>query len=310
MKSTVRRIFFVGVSMITVGLISYLFVTNDLVILQPKGTIAEQQADLLIFATLLSLVVILPVFALTLFIALKYREGNKKSKYTPDQDGNTQLELVWWGIPIFIILILSVITWITSHSLDPYKPLASDQKPVKVQVVALQYKWLFIYPEEQIATVNYLRIPEDRPINFEITADAPMNSFWIPQLGGQIYAMAGMQTKLHLMADEPGIYDGYSANISGSGFSKMRFKVESSTNESFLSWVDESKISNAYIDKYSYEILAKAETKPESVPSTYIVTNKNMFTDIIDSYMGHHSSENNQFKESNDIHDDHSGGSH
>ena len=180
----------------------------------------------MIFAALLSLVVVIPVFAMTIYIVWRYRESNQKAKYSPDWDHNSKVETIWWLIPTLLIVVLSVVTWNSSHSLDPFKPIKSSVKPLRVQVIALQWKWLFIYPEQGVASTNILELPVDRPINFEVTADAPMNSFWIPQLGGQIYAMAGMSTQLHLMASEAGTYAGASANLSGKGFAKMKFDTK------------------------------------------------------------------------------------
>lgn len=252
-------------------------------VIQPKGWIAQQQYDLLVFATLLSLIVVIPVFGLTAFIVWQYREGNTKAKYTPDWGGNILLELIWWGIPLILIVILAVVTWRSSHALDPYKALSSNKQPVRVQVVALQWKWLFIYPDENIATINYLRIPEDRPINFEITADAPMNSFWIPQLGGQVYAMSGMTTKLHLIADTPGTYAGSSANISGEGFADMRFTTEATSQASYNAWVQRTKKSKDSLDQTSYLQLVKPTINASK--KSYVVTNEDLFDSVIMKYM-------------------------
>jgi len=243
---------------------------SHFVVLNPEGTIADKQRDLLVFASLLSLIVVIPVFFLVFFIALKYRAGNKKATYAPHWDHNHKLEFIWWGIPIILILILAVITWKSSHDLDPYKPLASNKKPVTIQVVALEWKWLFIYPEQNIATVNYVEFPEKTPINFQITADAPMNSFWIPKLGGQVYAMAGMETKLHLMANTEGLYDGSSANISGEGFAGMRFKARSSSEQNFKQWVDDVQHSPDKLTAAEYQKLAKqSKNNPQALYASY-----------------------------------------
>ncbi len=210
---------------------------NHFAVLDAKGSIAAQQRDLMLIATGLMLLIVVPVFALTIHIAWTYRAGNDKAEYRPDWDSNRKLEAIWWGFPALIILGLSVIIWNSSHSLDPYRPIASDTRPLKVQVVALQWKWLFIYPEQDIASVNYLRLPEDVPVSFELTADAPMNSFWIPQLGGQVYAMSGMATRLHLIANEQGTFQGSSANLSGEGFAAMRFVTEATSTGEFNDWV-------------------------------------------------------------------------
>lgn len=225
--------------------------------LEPKGLIAHEQRQLLIIAAILSLFVILPVYAMTIVIAWRYRARNKTAKHHPDWETHNGVEAVMWGIPCAIILILSVITWRTSHSLDPFRPLASNEKPLTIQVVAMQWKWLFIYPEQKIASVNYFQMPEDRPVVFEITSDAPMNSFWIPQLGGQIYAMSGMTTKLHLQADERGRYNGSSANISGEGFADMNFVAEAVSKSDFDKWVASTQQSPKKLDLEAYNALAE-----------------------------------------------------
>jgi len=184
--------------------------------------------------------------------------------------------------PLIIILILSVITWKSSHQLNPFKPLTSDKKPVTIQVVALQWKWLFIYPEQGIATVNFIQFPEKRPVNFEITADAPMNSFWIPQLGGQIYAMPAMRTKLHLIADEVGTYRGLSTNISGKGFAGMTFNAKASSEAEFEQWVSEVKRSGKSLEFANYKQLVEPS---EYVPvSYYSLPDRNLFDQIMQQY--------------------------
>lgn len=210
----------------------------NLPVLFPEGWVGREERNLILFALALSLIVILPVFTMLFWFAWRYRESNHKGhkKYSPDWDGSRLYETIWWLIPAALILILSVVTWTSSHRLDPYKPLASDKKTLNVQVVALRWKWLFIYPDQQIATVNYLQIPQRTPVKFTITSDGPMNSFWVPQLGGQVYAMSGMSSNLYLEADKVGQYFGTSANISGPGFADMRFKVASSSEADFKKW--------------------------------------------------------------------------
>lgn len=306
MKIRARALFFIGLVAAVISFIAYLFLTSDLALLEPKGTIADRQKELLVFATLLSLVVIVPVYLLAIFIGVRYRESNKKAKYTPDHDHSKTLETFWWGIPITIIFILSVITWNTSHSLDPFKPLAAAKSTKTIQVVALQWKWLFIYPEENIASVNYLRIPEDTPVKFQITADAPMNSFWIPQLGGQIYAMPGMATELHLMAENSGTYDGYSANISGEGFAHMRFIAESTSQTDYEKWVEDAKSQPASLSMATYGTLKQPGIEEEI--KAYADVNTGLFSSIINSYMTHTS--NSQDKPSSEQHNDQHGGNH
>lgn len=267
---------------------------STLQVLEPKGTIAESQRDLLVVATILMLVIVLPVFALTFFIAWRYRETNTKATYSPGLHGSRLAEALWWGLPLIIITILSVIIWKSSHELDPYKPLVSDVAPVRVQVIALQWKWLFLYPDQNLATINYLKIPVNTPINFELTADAPMNSMWIPQLGGQVYAMAGMTTKLHLMANEPGVYAGSSSNISGEGFSGMRFNAEAVPKQEFDQWVTSSKSDSKDLNKTTYATLAKPSKN--NSPLTYGTYEPNLYDTIVMKYMRHGTHSNDATK--------------
>ena len=238
---------------------SFIFFPYDgnFAVLNPKGWVGLKQRNLLVIATLLMLIVVFPVVVMTLFFVWKYRSSNRKATYRPDWDYSFLAESIWWGFPLLIIIVLSILTWKSSHELDPYKPLESTVKPVTIQVVALQWKWLFIYPEYNIATVNFIQFPEQTPINFQITSDAPMNSFWIPELGGQIYAMEGMMTKLHLIADEPGNFRGCSANISGSGFAGMTFVAKASSQSEFDAWVESVKQSPKQLDVEEYNKLAE-----------------------------------------------------
>ncbi len=252
-------------------------------VLNPKGWVALKQRDLIIFSTLMMLIVVIPVFILTFVFLWRYREGNEKAKYNPDWNHSHLAESIWWGIPCLIILVLSIICWKSTYQLDPFKPLETGKKPVKIQVVALQWKWLFIYPEQQIATVNFFQIPEQRPIHFEITSDAPMNSFWIPQLAGQVFAMSGMRTKLHLIADEVGEFRGCSANISGKGFSGMHFIAKASTEADFDGWVQEVAGAPGQLGWAEYTQLAKpSEDDPVAL---YRLTDGDLFDQIIMKYM-------------------------
>ena len=255
---------------VVVAILLYLF-SIDIAVLEPSGMIGRKQFRLFLIATLLMLIVIVPVLVLTPYIYWKYRERNKSAKYAPDWDNSHLVEAIWWGIPLVIIIILSVITWKSCHELDPFKPIVTDKKPLRIQVVALQWKWLFIYPEQNIATVNFIQIPVDTPIAFEITADAPMNSFWIPKLGGQMYAMAGMKTQLHLIANEPGSFFGCSANISGEGFAGMTFTVQADSDSSFDGWVQKVQTSSTNLDLETYNDLAKPSSY---TPVAYYVLGK------------------------------------
>ncbi|MGR6429884.1 ubiquinol oxidase subunit II [Rhizobium sp. PAMB 3174] len=236
----------------------------------PSGDIANQQRDLIVIATILMLLIVVPVIALTLIFAWRYRQSNKSARYEPDWDHSTGLEVVIWAAPLAIIIALGAITWISTHTLDPYRPLdriAEDKaldpnvKPLTVEVVALDWKWLFFYPDYGIATVNELAAPVDVPINFKITSASVMNSFYVPALAGQIYAMAGMETKLHAVINKVGDYEGLSANYSGAGFSHMRFKFLGLDQAGFDDWVAKVKASNDSLTRAAYLDLAKPSEK-------------------------------------------------
>jgi len=266
-----------------IAAIALLFIFGDrIAVLNPQGMIGEKQRDLLFVATILMLIVVIPVFALTFGIAWKYR-AEKKSTYHPDWSHSFLAEAVWWGVPCLIIIVLGAYTWKGCHELDPFKPIESDRKPLTIQVVALQWKWLFIYPEQNIATVNFIQFPEQVPVNFEITSDAPMNSFWIPQLGGQVYAMPGMRSKLHLVANVPGDFRGASANISGAGFSGMTFIAKATSQEEFDQWVESVKESPSQLSKDEYIQLHKPS---QYNPVAYYSSGEtNLFNWIMMKYM-------------------------
>lgn len=257
---------------------------GDLIaILFPKGWIALKERNLLLIIQALMLLVVIPVYFLTYFFSWLYRAHNSDAKYTPDWDDHPVAEMLWWGIPFLLIIIIGSMTWTETYRLDPYKPIASDKKPLRIQVVALQWKWLFLYPEEKIASLNFVQFPKNRPLNFEITADAPMNSFWIPQLGGQIYAMPKMRTKLHLIANEEGDYRGCSANISGSGFASMHFIARASSEEDFEKWVESAKKSTNALNLEAYnQLVTPSENNP---PTQYQLQEDTLFDQIIMKFM-------------------------
>lgn len=242
----------------------------NLVVMSPSGDIAMQQRDLILVSTVLMLLIILPVMALTVFFAWKYRQSNKDAEYDPEWHHSTKIEVVVWSAPLLIIIALGAITWVSTHKLDPYRPIdridaerpvAADVKPLTVEVVSLDWKWLFIYPEQGIATVNELAAPVDVPINFKITSSDRMNSFYIPALAGQIYSMAGMETKLHAVINKAGTYRGISANYSGAGFSDMHFKFHGMTKDDFNNWVAKVKADGKSLDRPTYLALAKPSEK-------------------------------------------------
>ncbi|WP_132251057.1 ubiquinol oxidase subunit II [Methylobacterium segetis] len=250
----------------------------NMVVMQPSGDIAVRQRDLVIASTGLMLLIILPVIALTLFFAWRYRASNTQATYDPDWHHSTQLEVVIWAAPLVIIIALGALTWISTHTLDPYRPLSrldasrplpADVKPVTVEVVALDWKWLFFYPDQGIATVNELAAPVDVPINFKITSASIMNSFYIPALAGQIYAMAGMETKLHAVINKAGTYEGFSANYSGSGFSRMNFKFHGLDKDGFDQWVAKVKADGKTLTREAY---LKLEKPSEQEPVQYFAS--------------------------------------
>ncbi|WP_234463988.1 ubiquinol oxidase subunit II [Paracoccus caeni] len=237
-------------------------------VLSPSGDVAAQQRDLLVISTLLMLIIIIPVMALTVWFAWRYRSANRQATYAPDWDHSTKLELVIWAIPLLIIVCLGALTWVGTHLLDPYRPLdrisatqpARDEQPLRVQVVALDWKWLFIYPEEGVATVNQFAAPVDRPIEFTLTSSSVMNAFYIPAMAGMIYAMPGMQTTLHGVFNESGEYQGLASHYSGAGFSGMRFKAEALDDAGFDAWIAEAKESGETLDRARYlELEAPSE---------------------------------------------------
>lgn len=214
----------------------------DSALLSPKGQVAMDQRSLILTAFSLMMIVVIPAVLMAIVFAWKYRASNTNAKYSPNWSHSNKVEAVVWTVPILIIVFIGILTWKSTHALEPSKPLASDAKPVLIEVVSLDWKWLFIYPEQGIATVNQIVFPVNRPISFKITSNTVMNSFFIPTLGSQIYAMAGMQTKLHLIANEAGTFDGISSNFSGRGFSGMKFKAIATPDEaSFDQWVAKAK---------------------------------------------------------------------
>jgi cytochrome o ubiquinol oxidase subunit 2 len=236
------------------------------VLMAPSGDVALQQRNLILIATFLMLLIIVPVIVLTLLFAWRYRKATPRDDYDPEWHHSTQLELVIWAAPLLIIIVLGAVTWISTHKLDPYRALGridasrampADVKPLVVDVVALDWKWLFIYPEQGIALVNEVAAPVDRPIEFRITASTVMNSFFIPALAGQIYAMPSMQTTLNAVINKPGSYAGMSANYSGAGFSGMRFTFKGLAPADFDRWVAQSRTSGARLDGPAYLKLAQ-----------------------------------------------------
>ena len=260
-------------------------------ILSPKGPIAEQQRRLIFTAVGFMLIAVLPAFALAIYVPWRYR-AEKNAAYDPTSRHSPFLTVAIWALPAGVIFILASLVWSSTHRLDPHKELASANKPITIEVVSLRWKWLFIYPDQNIATVNFLEIPEKTPVTFKLTSDnAAMNSFWIPQLGGQMYTMTGMVNQTHLMADGVGEYQGSTAEMSGAGFAGMRFKTDSVTGSDFNSWVQSVKTSPQILDSKTYAALVEpGENYP---PTSYASVEKNLYNTIVMKYMSPTSSADN-----------------
>ena len=252
-------------------------------ILDPKGSVGMAEKSLILTSTYVMLLIVVPVIVLTLWFAWRYREGGG-ARYEPDWGHSARIEIFCWGIPCAMIAYLGYLTWTTTHTLDPYKPLASVNKPIVIEAVALNWKWLFIYPDQGIATINEIAFPTDTPVSFKITSDTVMNSLFIPELGSQIFAMAGMQTHLHLIANQPGTFPGISANYSGRGFSDMHFNAIATSNAKFADWVANARKSGVVLDAADY---AKYAAPEEKAPVQYFSTvEPNLFNEIIAKYLG------------------------
>jgi len=248
-------------------------------VLDPKGPVGLQERSIILTATVLMLIVVVPVIALILIFAWRYRASNVHAEYRPDWAHSNRIEAVVWLIPCVIVAALGVIAWRSSHALDPYRPLDSRVRPIRIDAVALDWKWLFIYPDQKVATVNQVAFPANVPVEFHITSATVMNAFFIPQLGSQIYAMAGMQTELHLLADEPGTYQGLSSNYSGDGFSGMTFKAIALPQRGFDAWLAKVKTSPQTLGGAS---LAQLERPSENDPVAYYSqVPASLFADIV-----------------------------
>lgn len=244
---------------------------NNLVVMNPSGDIAKQQAQLIIVSVVLMLLIIVPVFVLIIWFARKYRASNTEAAYEPDWDHSTKLELVIWGAPLLIIIVLGLVTWISTHKLDPYRPLdriaegrpiPASAKPLVVEAVAMDWKWLFIYPEQGIATVNELVVPVDVPLRFKVSATSVMNAFYVPELAGMVYGMPGMEITLNAVQNKPVQSVGFSSNYSGAGYSDMRFAYIGVPTGDFDAWVQKVKTGGeAKLDRANYLTLEKPSIK-------------------------------------------------
>jgi cytochrome o ubiquinol oxidase subunit II len=249
-------------------------------VLDPKGPIASAERLLLINSTAIMLVVVVPVILATLAFAWWYRSSNPRASRSPDVAYEGRIEFVLWSIPALTVILLGGVIWISSHQLDPRAPIPADADPLRVDVVALDWKWLFIYPDQNIAAVNQLVIPAGTPVNFRLTSATVMNSFFVPQLGSQIYTMGGMTTHLNLLADAPGEFPGFSANFSGDGFARMRFMAKAVPAGDFDGWVAQARGAGSALDAAAYAELAKpSQAVP---PTTYRSVAPLLFERIVD----------------------------
>ncbi|MBA2368788.1 MAG: COX aromatic rich motif-containing protein [Candidatus Protochlamydia sp.] len=281
-----KKKFLLGMLAIVLAVIAIAIKLSDerTLVFHPKGLIAQQEYALIVTNVLLMLLIIVPTYILLFWVVYKYCIKQDNNDYDPEHTFGVAGEVAMWGFPSIIVAIMSVVTWYATHELDPYKPLESDVKPLTVQVVALDWKWLFIYPEQGIATLNFLHIPEKTPIHFRLTADgAPMNSFWIPQLSGQIYSMAGMSTQLHIMADGPGEYAGRAVEINGEGYSDMTFSARSTSAIDFENWIGQVKKSSDHLTEAVYEDLVKPSINKSTI--LFSEVEENLYHKIIHKYM-------------------------
>jgi cytochrome o ubiquinol oxidase subunit 2 len=252
-------------------------------VLEPRGPIASAERLLLINSTAIMLVVVIPVIVATLVFAWWYRSSNARASRSTDQSYEERIEFVVWSIPALTVILLSGVIWIGSHQLDPRAPIPAQSGPLRVDVVALDWKWLFIYPDKGVAAVNQLVIPAGTPVEFRLTSATVMNSFFVPQLGSQIYTMGGMTTHLNLLADKPGEYPGFSANFSGDGFSWMRFVVKSMSTGDFNTWLEQARGTGSALDDASYAELAKPSKAVP--PMSYRSVEPKLFERILDQTM-------------------------
>lgn len=253
--------------------------------LNPKGIIAYEQRKLFFDTLALMLIVVLPVIIMSITFVYHYQVSHRIRDYKPNWSHSFYLEILWWGIPCVIILVLGIMTWKKTHELDPYQQIAGqNQKPMLVQVIALPWKWLFIYPEQNIATVNYLEIPKGQQVEYWITTDnVPMSAFFIPQLGSQIYAMAGMRTRLHLVANETGVYDGLNTQYNGDGFSDMHFEVHVVAPQELQQWFEQVKKSPNGLTDVAYNRLLSPSIGDK--PQLFSGIQNDLFNKVIMTYM-------------------------
>ncbi len=277
--------FLIGILVVVLGVIGITLVlaSENALVMHPKGIIAQSELELIVINIILMLLIIIPTYILLFAVVYKYCIKKEKVEYDPDHSYGPMGELAMWGLPSLIVIALSVVSWEATHRLNPYSPIQSEAKTLTVQVVAMDWKWLFIYPELEIATLNYLHIPERTPIHFKLAADgSPMNSFWIPQLSGQIYSMTGMTTQLYVMANGPGEYKGRAVEINGEGYADMVFPVKSSSQNEFEEWVAQVKKTSFHLSEEFYNDLVKPAVNSSMI--LFSEVDKDLFQKIINKY--------------------------
>jgi cytochrome o ubiquinol oxidase subunit II len=252
-------------------------------VLDPRGPIAAANRQILLNSLGIMLAIVIPVIVATLGVAFWFRASNHRARYRPDFVYSGRLEMLVWSIPAMTVFLVGGVAWVGSHDVSPGKPIPSSMKALRVQVASLDWKWLFIYPDQGVASVNRLTIPVGTPISLELTSSGVMNSFFVPQLGSQIYTMAGMVTRLHLLADEAGTYRGFSAQFSGDGFSDMHFDAEVVTSEKFAQWIETARSAGPELNATTYASLAKPTAAAE--PFTYHAVAPGLFEKITVSEM-------------------------
>jgi cytochrome o ubiquinol oxidase subunit 2 len=248
-------------------------------VLDPQGPVGIAEKTILIDSVAIMLAIVLPTIAATLGFAWWFRASNKRAIYLPDFEYSGRLELIVWSIPLLTVTLLGGVAWISAHQLDPAEPLPSTTPPLEIQVVSLDWKWLFIYPDQRVATVNQLVVPAGVPLHFSLTSSSVMNAFFIPQLGSMIYTMSGMRTQLNLQADAPGTFPGLSSHYSGDGFSDMYFEVRALPPAQFAAWIETTRGSGPTLDDASYTALAKQSLHVS--PSSFRAADPALFQRIV-----------------------------
>jgi len=267
------------------SLFTMLLYGTDIRLLNPRGVIADDQFKLIVFSTIVLLLIAVPTLFFLYFFAWKYRESNHKAAYEPDRRHGRFFIFSLWAIPCVFMVVLASVMWGSTHKLDPRKSIASGNKALKVQVIALRWKWLFVYPEQGIATINFVQAPVNTPVEFDLTADeAPMSSFWIPHWGGQLYAMTGHTNRLNLMPTTKEDSEGSSAEINGTGFAGMKFAARASSQEDFDNWVRHVKQSPDALDSTAYQQLL--QPSENNKPQVYSAAEPNLYDTVLSKYMG------------------------